>query len=66
MQGPKNEPVRLFANCKLLVVEITANKWQGVGYLVGELIRTHILNLKTVLWNLEFTLGVIESMNVFK
>lgn len=66
MQGPKNEPVRLFANCKLLVVERTANKWQGVGYLVGEIIRKHILNLKTVLWNLEFTLGVIESMNVFK
>ena len=42
MQGPNNEPVWLFANCKLLAVERTANKWQGVvGYLVGEIIRKH-------------------------
>lgn len=64
MQGPKNE---LFGNCKLFVVEKTANKWQGVvGYLVGEIIWKHILNLKTMLWNLKFTLGVVESMNIFK
>ena len=40
MQGSKNE---LFGNCKLFVVEKTANKWQGVvGYLVGEIIWKHI------------------------
>lgn len=28
-------------------------------------LETH-LNLKTMLWNLKFTLGVVESMNIFK
>lgn len=59
VQRPKNKPVWWFENCKLLIAEWTAKRQGVVGYLAGEIIRKCILNLKNMLWNLDFILGVL-------